>query len=244
MLFYKDFLRLLHFNKKKHKERAPCLVGEAGSGKTNLFYPILGLMHHSNVATVTKQKVFNKAMINKHTEVSFIDEATLSTLDVDDWKILTQGGYTACDVKYRTDRSFFNRCPMFMTAQQKLAFNPEDQQAMDRRLRYYYFKSLLNPKKRATQWLLKHPMECIAWAALKARVVGDDEESLDEDETAGRDMDVDEGALPESEKEALRTVQLTDLLTESAERPQINEETAQVDDKQDLDDSDDDESIA
>ena len=55
-LFCEDFLRLLHFNKKKHKERVPCLVGEADSGKTSLFYPILGLTHHSNVAMVTKQK--------------------------------------------------------------------------------------------------------------------------------------------------------------------------------------------
>lgn len=243
-LFCEDFLRLLHFNKKKHKERVPCLVGEADSGKTSLFYPILGLIHHNNVATVTKQKVFNKAMINKHTEVIFIDEATPSTLDVDDWKILTQGGYTACDVKYRTARSFFNRCPMFMTAQQKLAFNPEDQQAMDRRLRYYYFKSLPNPKKRATQWLLKHPMECIAWAALKARVDGDEDESSDDDEAAERHAHTDEGALPESEKEALRTLQLTDLLLESAERPHHDEKTAQVDDEQDLDDSGDDETVA
>ena len=97
----------------------PCLVGEPDSRKTSLFYPILGLIHHSNVATVTKQKVFNKAMSGKNTEVIFIDEATSSTLDVDDWKILTQGGYTACDVKYKMAKSFFNRCPMFMTAQQK-----------------------------------------------------------------------------------------------------------------------------
>ena len=121
-LFCEDFLRLLNFNQKKHKERVPCLVGEPDSGKTSLFYPILGLIHHSNVATVTKQKVFNKAMIGKNTEVIFIDEATPSTLDVDDWKILTQGGYTACDVKYKTAKSFFNRCPMFMTAHQKLQF--------------------------------------------------------------------------------------------------------------------------
>ena len=31
-------------------------------------------------------------MIGKNTGVIFIDEATPSTLDVDDWKILTQGG--------------------------------------------------------------------------------------------------------------------------------------------------------
>ena len=48
-------------------------------------------------------------------------------------------------------------------------------------------------------------------------------------------------AFFQSEKEALRTLQLTDLLTESAERPQNNEETTQVDYEQDLDDSDDDE---
>ena len=89
-MFCEDFVRLLNFNQKKHKERVPCLVGEPDSGKTSLFYPILSLIHHSNVATVTKQKVFNKAMIVKDTEVIFIDEATPSTLDVDDWKILTE----------------------------------------------------------------------------------------------------------------------------------------------------------
>ena len=144
-----DFLRLLNFNQKKHKERVPCLVGEPDSGTTSLFYPILGLIHHSNVATVTQQKVFNKAMIGKNTEMIFIDKATPSTLDVDDWKILTQGGYTAYDVKYKTAKSFFNLCPMFMTAHQKLQFKEEYQLAMDRRLRYYLFKSLSSPKKKA-----------------------------------------------------------------------------------------------
>ncbi|KAJ7394813.1 hypothetical protein OS493_000647 [Desmophyllum pertusum] len=92
-------------------------------------------------------------MISKEME----DEASPSTLDVDDWKIMTQGGCTASDVKYKAARSFFNRCPMFMTAQKQLEFKPEDQTAMDRRLRYYFFKSLPNPKKKAMQWLRKHP---------------------------------------------------------------------------------------
>ena len=150
-LFCEDFLRLLDFNQKKHKDRVPCLVGEPDSGKTSLFYPILGQIHHSNVATLTKQKVFNKAMISNNTEVIFINKATSSRLNDDDWKILTQGGYKACDVKYKTAKSFFNQCPMFMTVQQKLQFKEEDQQAMDQRLRYYYFKSLPSPKKKAVQ---------------------------------------------------------------------------------------------
>ena len=98
--FCEDFLKLLNFNKKCHKEKVPCLIGDANSGKTSLFHPILGLVHYTNIETITKQRVFNKAMISKSTEASFIDEASTSTMDVDDWKILTQGGYTACDVKY------------------------------------------------------------------------------------------------------------------------------------------------
>ena len=88
--FCEDFLRLLSYNKKKHKDRVPCLVGAANSGKTSLFFPIQGLIHHGNIATVTKQCAFNKAMITPFTEVIFIDEADESALDIADWKILTQ----------------------------------------------------------------------------------------------------------------------------------------------------------
>ena len=33
-----DFLKLLNYNKKQHKDKVPCLVGEANSGKTSLFF--------------------------------------------------------------------------------------------------------------------------------------------------------------------------------------------------------------
>ena len=106
---------------------------------------------------------------------------------------------------------------MFLTAQIKLEFKPEDQQAMDRRLRYYYFKSLPNPKQKATQLLLKHPMECIAWAALKASTPIDEEESS-EDEVVERNPQDDEGSLPGCEKEILRTLEQADFLTNSSEK--------------------------
>ena len=152
-------------------------------------------------------------MITKSTEVIFIDEASTSTMDIDDWKILTQGGYTTCDVKYQTARSFINCCPMLITAQQKLQFKAEDQPAMERRLRNYTFKSLPAPKKRAADWLRKHPMECVAWAAKQARRAEEEEdtsENSDEDEL-DQDMEND-GTLPEAEKEALRKMVLVDVL--------------------------------
>ena len=117
--FCDDFLKLLLYNKNQHKEKVPCLVGDANSGKTSLLMPILGLIHYGNVATVTKQKAFNKLMITPFIEVIFIDEATERTPDIDDWKILTQGGYAAHDVKYQRARAFINRCPMLNTSQKE-----------------------------------------------------------------------------------------------------------------------------
>ena len=175
--FCDDFLKLLLYNKKQHKDKVPCLVGDASSGKTSLFMPILGLIHHGNVATVTKQKAFSKSMITPFTEVIFIDEATERTLDIDDWKILTQGGYAAHDVKYQSARAFINRCPMLITSQRKLEFGPADQPAMERRLRTYTFRSLPRPKKKASNWMRTHPMDCVLWAAQKAEEAENEDES-------------------------------------------------------------------
>ena len=74
--FCEDFLKLLNHNQKRHKDRVPCLIGAANSAKTSLFQPLLGLIHHSHIATISKQRVFNKAMINRFTELIFIDEGS------------------------------------------------------------------------------------------------------------------------------------------------------------------------
>ena len=34
--FCEDFLKLLHFNQKRHKDKVPCLIGDANSGKTTV----------------------------------------------------------------------------------------------------------------------------------------------------------------------------------------------------------------
>ena len=64
-------------------------------------------------------------------------------------------------------------------------------------------------------------MECVVWAASKARVDTDEEESSDDDdEDAERNTPNDEGALLETEKEVLRNVQLTDLLADLRANPE------------------------
>lgn len=211
--FCEDFLKLLNYKRKQHKDKVPCLVGDSNSGKTSLFFPIQGLVHHGNIATVTKQRAFNKAMITPFTEVIFIDEADEGVLDIADWKILTQGGYTAHDVKYQTARAFLNKCPMLVTAQRKLEFGAVHQPAMDKRLHTYYFKSLPNPKKRAAAWLKKNAMDCVVWAAEKAKSceAGSDEDTESDEEQSAEG---EEGALQEKEKEAIRSLSLSNPVME------------------------------
>lgn len=159
---------------------------------------------------VTKQRAFNKAMITPFTEAIFIDEADESVLYISDWKILTQGGYTAHDIKLQTAKPFMNRCLMLITAQRKLDFGATHQPAMDRRLRTYHIKSLPNPKRRAAAWLRKHTIECVVWAAKKANECeGDtDNEQDDTDSDEERTLEGLEGTLKEDDKEAIRSLSL------------------------------------
>ena len=241
-LFCEDFLKQLNHNRKHHKDKVPCMVGAANSGKTSLFQSILGLIHHHNVATITKQRVFNKAMIIHSTEVIFIDEACPSTLDIDNWKILTQGGYTACEVKYKTAKSFINRYPMLLTAQKKLEFQPEDQPAMDRRLRSYTFKSKPKPRKKATEWLRRHTMDCVVWTSKQASTSSDRDESSDSRDEEALDSQVDDGILKEEDKDALRTLELVDDDCD-AETVQDGDKMASLDEDGSEDDSEADQSI-
>lgn len=157
--------------------------------------------------SVIKQRAFKKAVINPFTEIIFIDEADENTLNISDWKLLTQGGYAAHYVKYQTARAFINKCPMLITAQHKLQFGTVHQPTMEKRLRTYRFRKLENPKKKAVVWLRKHPMECIVWATEQAKHCATDTESDDTDDQNAQD---EEGSLQQTEKEDLSALSLTD----------------------------------
>ena len=75
------------------------------------FFLIQGLIHHGNIATVTKQRAFNKAMITSFTEVIFIDEASESTLDIGNWKVLMQGGILCAWCKVPDRKSLPQQVP-------------------------------------------------------------------------------------------------------------------------------------
>ena len=75
------------------------LVGEPNSGKTSLFTPITSFIPARYIAMISKQKAFNKSLVDENTQIIFLDEAHAKLMDPDDWKILTQGELTAHDRK-------------------------------------------------------------------------------------------------------------------------------------------------
>lgn len=134
---------------------------------------------------ITKQKAFNKSLVDENTQVIFMDEAHVGLLEPDDWKILTQGGLTAHDRKYKKSTPAVIRCPMFITCQNDMDFGDEHNDAMKARLRKFNFKSLTSSPVAGVQaFLKKHAMDCIVWAANMA-VTPDDELPRPSTETYG-----------------------------------------------------------
>ena len=136
--FCEYYIRLLNCGNKQHKERVMCLVGEPNRGKTSLFTPITRFIPARYIAMTSKQKAFNKSLVDENTPIIFLDQAYAKLMDPDDWKILTQGGLTAHDRKYKVSSLAAIRCPMFITCQMDMDFGPEHNGAMAVRLRKFF----------------------------------------------------------------------------------------------------------
>ena len=149
--FCEYYIRLLNCRIKQHKEKVMCLIGEPNSGKTSLLTPITRLIPARYIAMISRQKAFNKSLVDENTQVIFLDEAHTKLMDPDDWKILTQGGLTAHDRKYKTSSLTMIRCPMFITCQKDMDFGVEHNNPMNVRLRKFFFKSLTSPRVAGVQ---------------------------------------------------------------------------------------------
>lgn len=132
-------------------------------------------------------------MIDSTTDIIFLDEAYAGLLDVDDWKLLCQGGYTSHDSKWKKAQGFHSKATMFITCQEEMDFGEVHNPAMDRRLHKYYFKSLPDVKPEANQWLKENAMHCIVWAA--KQVVNSTEQLEESNSEAHEDGLTDEDLL-------------------------------------------------
>jgi hypothetical protein len=113
--------------------------------------------------------------------------------------------------------------------------------------RCFEFKTLPNPKRKAAKWLKNHPMECVAWAATKARCSPDEiESSDDDDDEEGEGVNHEnDGTMDEVEKEMLRTLPLAEVLASSSTEqrgdrdPSESGTSSSSDSSEDSSDSDD-----
>ena len=173
--FCEYYIQLLNCRIKQHKERVMCLIGEPNSGKTSLFTPITRPIPEKYIAMISKQRAFNKSLVDENTQIIFQGEAYTKIMDPDDKKILTQGGLTAHDRKYKTSSLTVIRFPMFVTCQKDTDFSVEHNTAMDVRLRKFCFKSLTSPRVAGVQEFLRaNTMDCIVWACGLARTTEDE----------------------------------------------------------------------
>ena len=151
-------------------------------------------------------------MITPFTEVIFIDEADESVLDISDWKILTQGGYTAHDIKFQTAKPFMNRCTMLITAQRKLDSVPQINQPWTDACERIISRAFQIRKE--GQQLGCKSMPWNAWVAKKANEFEGDTDNEQDDTDSGEELTLEglEGILKEDKKEAIRSLSLSSPL--------------------------------
>jgi len=168
----------------------------------------------NQIARLTKQKSFNKAMFDNSTEIIVLDEAFPGLLEIDDWKILCQEGFTSHDVKGKKAGGFHCNASMYITCQTEMDFGVVHNEAMDKRLHKCYFKSLPRVEPDANKWLREHAMECIVWAQ---NIVGSTACS------ATLEPVVPEQGLPEDDLQNILTVSLIDEEAADSNQPQCSQ---------------------
>ena len=232
--FYEYFIRLFNCRIKQHKEKVMCLIGEPNSGKTSLFTPISRLIPARYIAMISKQKAFNKSLIDENTQILFLDEAQAKLMDPDDWKILTQGGLKTHDRKYKTSSMAVIRCPVFITCQADMDFGAEHNTAMDARLKNFFFRSLTSPRVAGVQEFLRaNAMDCIVWACSLAQTPDDELPPP----VLGTSLRTDEN-IDEDEKDRIRAIQLDESDSEQEGSEQVEPITAEEDSDGQCEDSD------
>ena len=120
---------------------------------------------------------------------------------------------------------------MLITSQRKLEFGPADQPAMERRLRTYTFRSLPRPKKKASNWMRTHPMDCVLWEVQKAKEAENEDESKDnsDENTQEEESTFAEGVLREEDQKEIRSMSLPVLLVKEITAVDMSDEESPED---------------
>ena len=116
------------------------------------------------IASITKEKQFSAAMIDKDTQLVFVDEWSRTTLDTDLAKTILQGGWMVTAVKHGVPRTIMNNSPFYITTNEVPDFGDDDDN-VNRRIAIFETTTLPTTIKGADKWIYDNAMDCLVWLA-------------------------------------------------------------------------------
>ncbi|XP_066922183.1 uncharacterized protein [Clytia hemisphaerica] len=161
--FLNKFYQCLLCFQFPHKVPRIVTSGSNNSGKTSWANVLLGLIPHNNVAIFSKEKTFGSMMINKRTELLFIDEWVYETMAPDQVKSILQGGYFSQAVKNQKPRRTKMNGGIYITCQAMPKFDSIDVGAVDCRVQEFTTRKLETKDMTAPAWMLEHSFEYLMW---------------------------------------------------------------------------------
>ena len=207
--FCEYYIRLLNCGTKQHKERVMCLVGEPNSGKTSLFTPITRFIPARYIAMISKQKAFNKSLVDENTQIIFLEEAYAKLMDPNDWKNTNARRAHCTRPQVQDVKPSSHKMPNVYNVSTDMDFGREHNDAMAVRLKKFFFKRLTSPRVAGVQEFLQtNAMDCVVWACSLA-ITPDDELPPPMPGTS-----VPQGDIGEEEKERIRNMQLDESESE------------------------------
>ena len=104
--FLREYYQLLLHKKFPTKTKKLCVTGETDSGKYTWFSPFMGIIPTDCIAGITRGKQFAGHLKNENTEVVFMDEWIIDSLNAEDTKKVLQGGLLMLPRKHKETEKF------------------------------------------------------------------------------------------------------------------------------------------
>ena len=154
--FLRKYYQLLLHKKFPTKTKKLCVTGETDSGKSIWFSPFIGIIPTDCIAGVTREKQFAGHLINENTEVVFMDEWSIDSLNAEDAKKVLQGGLLMLPRKHKEAEKFAYNSGFYITTNEmpKFGQGPDDR-AIKRRLSVFETVPIPNPRNRVSDCYVK-----------------------------------------------------------------------------------------
>ena len=161
--FLRKYYQLLLHEKFPTKTKKLCVTGETDSGKSTWCSPFMEIIPIDCIAGVTREMQFAGHLINENTEVVFMDEWSIDSLNA---KKVLQGGLLMLPRKHKEAEKFTYSSGFYITTNEMPNFGQgSDGRAIKRRLSVFETVFIPNPRNRVSDWRRKNCMMVFHYCA-------------------------------------------------------------------------------